>query len=237
VSTITLIESSAFTGHGFRLDKTAGIAYGVAICGRVSANNRDYPDDVRDRDKAIYEGANCFIDHAAGSERKVREWFGALQSTRTRVSDRKTVGDLHYAKNSGFAAEFEERAERFPGSFGLSHVAECETKRINGRESITAIRKVHSVDLVVRPATNSSLFESVGSPPTLPPIPSDGAGFARWLKGEVSPEELKAFLESIRGPRSVPTDGKKFAEVIRNPSPVSTIPNTGKAFAEWLRGR
>ncbi len=152
-------EAAAFSGDGFRLDKEQGVAFGVAICGGVSANGRDYPAEVRDRDKGIYEGVQVYIDHA-DKERKVREWFGTIRNPRTRVSDRKTIGDHHYPKNSQFTAEYEERAEKFPESLGFSHVAVCETKRVNGRESITAMRRAESVDLVARPATNKSLFES-----------------------------------------------------------------------------
>ena len=164
---LTLTEGAAFGGTGFRLDKAAGIAYGVAVCGPTSLNGRDYPDAVRDRDRLVYDGAAVFIDHGAG-ERKVREWFGVLKTPRTRVSDRKTVADFHYPKTGAFTAEFEERAERFPRSFGFSHVAVCDTERVNGRESITAIKKVHSVDLVATPATNAGLFESVRPTGKLP---------------------------------------------------------------------
>jgi hypothetical protein len=161
-TTVTFFEATAFTGvgaDGFRLDTEAGIAHGVAICGAVSANGRDYPDAVRDRDKGIYEGANVFLNHSA-TERGVKEWFGVIRNPRTRVSDRKTIADFHYPKHSQFTAEFEERATKFSGSFGFSHVAVCETKRVNGRESITRMARAESVDLVARPATNKSLYES-----------------------------------------------------------------------------
>lgn len=150
-------------GDGFRLDTAAGIAYGVAVCGPVSANGRDYPDAVRDRDKGVYESAPVYIDHADG-ERRVREWFGELRNPRTRISDRRTIADHHYPKNSAFTAEYEERAKKFPRSLGFSHVAVCQTKRVNGREVIEAIRRVESVDLVARPATNSGIAESFRHP-------------------------------------------------------------------------
>jgi hypothetical protein len=214
---VTLVESSAFTGTGFKLDKAAGIAFGVAVCGRESLNGRDYPDAVRDRDKRVYERAQVCIDHQDG-ERKVREWFGELRNPRTRVSDRKTVGDLHYPKTSAFTAEFEERAEKFPGSFGLSHVAVCTTRRVNGREVIEAIKAVHSVDLVAKAATNTGLFESFRARTAPPPVPTDGAAFAKMLRDEVelSPAELQRFLESIGVRSPAPTvDGKAFAASLR----------------------
>lgn len=154
-----LTFTEAAIGDGFRLDAENGIAYGVAVCGPVSQNGRDYPDSVRDRDKAVYEGSQVYIDHRDG-ERQVREWFGELQNPRTRVSDRRTIADHHYPKNSSFTAEYEERASKFPRSLGFSHVAVCQTKRINGREVIEAISRVHSVDLVAKPATNAGIAES-----------------------------------------------------------------------------
>lgn len=154
---ITFTESQPFQADTV-LDRESGVVKGVAVCGFVSANGRDYPRPVLERDHSKYENAQVYIDHADG-ERKVREWFGTLKNVRLRA-DGKPVADLHYPKTGGFTAEFEERAQRFPGSFGLSHVAVCDTKRINGREVIEAIRRVESVDLVARPATNKSLFES-----------------------------------------------------------------------------
>lgn len=253
---IVIVESAAFTGRDYRLDKAANIAFGVSVCGRESLNNRDYPDAVRDRDKGIYERSQVFIDHSSG-ERKVKEWFGELRNVRTRVSDRKTIADHHYPRTSGFTAEYEERAEKFPRSLGFSHVAVCDVKRVAGRESITAIKAVHSVDLVARPATNVGLFESATQP--TPPlsipttgkefaerywhhspsgIPVDGAAFARRVKGELSTEELQAFLESIGVRPNLPADGKAFVERLKWPASGSTIPTDGKAFAEWLkRGR
>jgi hypothetical protein len=162
--TVKLTESRPI-GDGFKLDKEAGIAYGVAVCGGVSLNGRDYPDDVRDRDKAVYEGVDCFIDHADGnSNRRVREWFGKIKNPRTRLGDRKTIGDLHYPTKSNFTEEFIERCERFPNSFALSHVASCKSKRVNGRDKIESISKVHSVDLVIGAATNNGICESITNP-------------------------------------------------------------------------
>ena len=197
-SHVKFIESTAFVGEGYRLDAAEGVAYGVAVCGKVSANNRDYPDDVRDRDKALYDGVQVYIDHQDG-ERKVREWFGEIRNPRTRVSDRKTIGDHHYPKNSQFTAEYEERAEKFPGSLGFSHVAVCETKRVNGRESITAIKKVHSVDLVARPATNKSLFESTRETPAMEQDLAEAKSKLAAVEAKLSESEknLSAACEQI----------------------------------------
>lgn len=160
--TVKFAERAPFSGAGFRLDKENGVAVGVAVCGFVSANGRDYPKAVLARDHKVYEGANVFCDHKDG-ERSVHEWFGTLKNVRLR-DDGKPIADLKYSRSHPFAAQFEERAENHPASFGLSHVAVCQTSRVNGREVIEAITRVESVDLVARPATNASLFESERTP-------------------------------------------------------------------------
>lgn len=160
----TFVESAAFAGDGFRLDEEAGIAYGVAICGGVSKNGRDYPAEVRDRDKGIYEGVDVYLNHKEGERDVMREWFGQIRNPRTRLSDKKTIGDHHFPKDHQHTAAYLERVKRFPRSFGFSHVAECSTKRVNGRESITAMKRAESVDLVARPATNVGIYESQENP-------------------------------------------------------------------------
>lgn len=206
-----LTFTEAAIGDGFRLDPEAGIAHGVAVCGPVSLNGRDYPDAVRDRDKAVYEGAAVYIDHADG-ERRVREWFGELRNPRTRISDRRTIADHHYPKNSGFTAEYEERAGKFPRSLGFSHVAVCQTKRVNGREVIEAITRVHSVDIVAKPATNAGIAES--HQPQRPPMrftafaesvaakwPGHRPALVKFLREEMGEMEMDAPPEvEVAGP-------------------------------------
>ena len=152
--------------------------------------------------------AALYIDHTVG-ERKVREWFGEIKNPRTRLSDRKTIGDHHYPKNAGFTAEYEERAEKFPRSLGFSHVAVCQTKRVNGRESITAMSRAESVDLVARPATNKSLHES-----------TQGAGAMDELKEltdklEKATAEAKALAEQVSSLTTENTALKSEAKTLR----------------------
>lgn len=141
---------------------TPGVAKGVVICGLTSRNGRDYPADVLRTGAAKYEGVQVYIDHldGKGKSRGVREWFGELRNVRSRP-DGRPEADLHFAVEHAFAAEFANRAANFPKSLGLSHVAVCQTKRVNGRERVESIQTVESVDLVASPATNASLFESV----------------------------------------------------------------------------
>lgn len=259
---IRVTEDRVF-GTGFRLDKANGIAHGMAVCGFVSQNGRDYPKEVLARDKGVYEGSQVYIDHME-RERKVREWFGELRNVRIRSSDGKPVADLHYPKTGAFTAEFEERAEKFPGSFGLSHVAVCKTRRTNGRDVIEAIQRVDSVDLVARPATNRGLFESTRrrvlqeiEDATDTMTPRDGTAIAVLLDRvckladdfETGTITIDAFHEQvnklIKGYRKVvtampanesriPTDGKAFARSLTGAKPGS-IPTDGKKFAESLR--
>ena len=202
--TITAYESAV--GEGFRLEPSdgtgPGYARGIAVCGRSSLNGRDYPDDVRDRDKAVYENAQVYIDHMVG-ERKVREWFGELQNVRTRVSDRKTIADHHYPKQSNFTLEYEERAEKFPRSLGFSHVAVCEMGRgKGGREVVEGIKRVESVDLVARPATNTGIHESH----RIKPMKLQAYCESIAVKFPATAKKLKALREEFPADPDMPAD-------------------------------
>lgn len=237
-TTIKVTEGAAFSGPDFRLDTAAGIARGVVVCGPVSLNGRDYPDAVRDRDKHVYDRSQVFVDHS-DKERGVREWFGELRNPRTRVSDRRTIADLHYPKHSDFTAQFEERATKFPRSFGFSHVAVCESKRVNGRQVIEAIKRVESVDLVAKPATTAGLYESVLSEAVV--VESvDGAGLAASASREAMGRALDTLVDKLKHRKLTPAEflaeAKKVVEALDVSESVA-IPTDGKAFAEFLAPR
>jgi hypothetical protein len=71
--------------------------------------------------------------------------------------------DLHYLKSHPAAPQLLERIER-GYAIGLSHDAEGPTSK-DGR-LVEDLTHVYSVDLVTRPATNSTLFEEETSPVT-----------------------------------------------------------------------
>jgi regulator of replication initiation timing len=189
-SHVTFVESAPFAGDGFRLDREAGVVRGVAICGFKSRNGRDYPKAVLARDHKKYEGVSVNLNHFDG-ERQVTDYLGRLENVRIRPSDGKPIGDLKYVKNKPFTPEFEERVLEHPNSFGLSHVAVCSTKRVNGREAIESLNEVRSVDLVRDPATNSGIFESF----TERDMADESALAAALAEASALKEQVKALTE------------------------------------------
>ena len=153
--TITAIERAPFAST--RVDREAGHIDGVLICGVQSRNGRDYPTSVLSRDYARYEGAAVNCDHADESTVGRRlGWFSDVKPG----ADGRPRGRLNLLKSHPMSAAVFEAAERNPSLFGMSHVAVCGTKRINGRETVESINKVLSIDLVADPATTKSLYES-----------------------------------------------------------------------------
>jgi hypothetical protein len=161
--TITAIERAPFAST--KVDREAGHIDGVLICGLQSRNGRDYPTSVLSRDFARYEGAAVNCDHADESTVGRRlGWFSDVKPG----ADGRPRGRLNLLKSHPMSAAVFEAAERNPSLFGMSHVAVCGTRRINGRETVESINKVLSIDLVADPATTKSLYESYH--PQRPPM-------------------------------------------------------------------
>lgn len=153
--TITAVERAPFASS--KVNRESGYIDGVLICGVESRNGRDYPAAVLRRDYARYEGAPVNADH--GDESTVGRRLGWFSEVRP-GDDGRPRGRLNILKSHPLAESVFEAAERNPSLFGMSHVAVCGTKRVNGRETVESINKVLSIDLVADPATTKSLYES-----------------------------------------------------------------------------
>lgn len=141
---------------GGRVNREAGTIGDVLICGFESANGRDYPVAVFQRDYRKYEGKAVNIDH--GKDETVERRFGWFSDVRVDESG-KPRGTLNCLKTHPLFNRVMEAAERNPAMFGFSHVADCTTRYEGGREIIESINEVVSIDLVANPATTKSLFE------------------------------------------------------------------------------
>jgi len=162
-----LLHEITFTPHEHhpRIHSEQGVIEGVRVLGRESKNGRTYSDKALREAASFYEGVEVNIDHpgnkrrsSATMERGLAEGFGELRNISTR--DDGVYADLHYLKSHPMAPQIVERAERFPTKVGLSHNAEGDVRTKGGRTVVEGIRRVISVDVVSRPATNESLFES-----------------------------------------------------------------------------
>ncbi len=157
--TIKVTENTVAQKAPDKIDREAGIIYGVKVCGNRSKNGREYPAKVLEAAIPVYEGVAVYVDHGLmpGDERPLDAHFGSLRNVR--VQEGELFADLHYVKNHTAAEAVLERAERFANNFGLSHDAEIESVMESGVQKVTKIVEVASVDLVTRPATNKGIFE------------------------------------------------------------------------------
>lgn len=150
-----------------RVDRDNAVIPRVKILGTESRNKRVYPQEVMRAALPQYEGASVCIDHPAPDQiRKVRptlaQW-GWLENCTAEPDG--VYGDLHYYKNHPSTDALLEIAERRPDKFGLSHNAECEWRQEGDKQVVESVLLVRSVDLVQRPATTSSLYESENEAP------------------------------------------------------------------------
>lgn len=165
--------SEQFFTEGFtedRIDEAAGVIKRVRILGKESKNGRTYSKAAMQSGRGLYEGAEVNIDHARDepTSRDFAEGFGEIRAVtyQEKGDDYWLEGDLHYLKSHPMAPRVVERARRFPEKVGLSHVIDGTSNRVNGKTNVESIDSVISVDVVTRPATNKSFFESEDEMPT-----------------------------------------------------------------------
>lgn len=150
----------ASTGASHKVNRDDGIIESVKVLGFQSRNGYRYSEKaVRDA-APMYEGTAVYIDHWRDStDRPTRDHFGQLKSVRF-VESKGLFADLHYLTSHPESAVIVERAEKMPDKFGLSHDADGSRSNDLQDPVIESINRVYSVDVVARPATNESLFES-----------------------------------------------------------------------------
>ena len=144
------------------VDRDAGIIAGVKICGTNSKHGYEYSRKALEEAAQQYSQVKVYFDHPPrdnpSQKRKFSEWFGKFENVT--VKEDGAYGDLHYLKSHPEANKVCEAAERMP-NFGFSHVADVFTGgKPGGKVVVESVGKVRSVDLVLNPATNTTLFES-----------------------------------------------------------------------------
>jgi hypothetical protein len=138
-----------------RIDRNAGMLYGVRVMGIKSAHGYDYSLDAQRAACPRYEQMPVGLDHNYnGGPMTVEAAWGTLCNPR--VDDRGTVADLRYLKTHVRTEQVLEDAERDVGLFSLSAVTTRVVEHPKGTvKSFSPLR----VDLVVRGATTKKLFE------------------------------------------------------------------------------
>jgi hypothetical protein len=158
----TIVKESE---QGFdRIDRDAGVIYGVKVLGLVSKNGRRYQESAVRKAASMYEGAVVNIDHDVQDgetfkDRPIGDRWGVLRNVVFREG--ALYADLHYIKAHPMTPQLVEAAERFSDTFGLSHDASGDERVIDGERQVVEIYRVNSVDVVSKPATNDGLFESL----------------------------------------------------------------------------
>lgn len=157
-----LVERVTSTGR-HRVDRERGVIYGVRIIGRESKNGRIYTESALRKAVGLYEGCKVCIDHTmrhdANTDRSMKDFLGTLRNVEYRAG--AVYADLHLLTSHTMAGLVLEAAEKMPTAFGLSHHAEGKVVRKNGKAVVEDVEKVFSVDVVMDPATNRGLFESM----------------------------------------------------------------------------
>lgn len=163
-----LLEEVAYATQS-QVDRGNQIIQAVRVLGSLSRNRRRYSEQAMRNSASLFEGKSVCIDHPdksrADSSRSFLDAVGWLSNVRF---ERGAVyADLNLLESHPATATILERAEKNPKGFGLSINARGNQSRINGEQVVTKISEVASVDIVLDPATNISLFESLNRPLTV----------------------------------------------------------------------
>lgn len=170
--TSNLLEESILfedaQGKALRVDREAGIVYGVKILGIESRYTngkvrRRYSRAALESAAKMYNGMGANTNHpdrkTPEASRAVQEKFAWFEDTEVRSDG--TYGNVHCLLKHEFTPVFLEAAERNPRMFGFSHNAYGpEEKGRDGIPVVVDIEQVNSIDCVERPATTRGLFES-----------------------------------------------------------------------------
>lgn len=159
--------SESYTQPKLRVDREKGVIYGVKALGIESKNGRTYSEAARQDQAKLIEGMAVAFGHDRddpGRERGFGEQPAVIRNVT--VESDGNFGDLHVFKSHPSAELLMDRAEQAPETFGLSHVAECELSGGDkpGFTIVENISKIHTLDIVTRPATTDGLFESIDEP-------------------------------------------------------------------------
>lgn len=154
-----------------RVDRAAGVIYGVKVVGLSSPNTHGvrgaegttYTSEALSRALPLYEGIKVNVDHPPrgkpGMERSARDRFAWLEDAH--LAEGGIFADLHFLDPTDpLAVKMMNAAEENPSCYALSHNAVGRGEVRGGRYVVVEIPEVHSVDIVADGGTNRSLFES-----------------------------------------------------------------------------
>lgn len=164
----TVFESGSIGVVSTNIDESAHVIKHAKILGKTSINNRDYGPAINPKSLTAYEGAPVFAGHVAKPGQSRNGSYGDRIGTirNPSIESDGLYGNIHYNPEHPLAKSLVWEAKNEPKNLGLSHHADLAYSDRN-QSIVESIEKVHSVDLVNRPATTNGLFESENPVKTL----------------------------------------------------------------------
>lgn len=159
--TVNLLEDT-YQPLASKVSAAGPVIKGVKVLGMQSRNGREYPLPVMQKAKDLYEGVVVNIDHPKPQQemRDFCERFGRIQNVR--MGRDGLYADMVYNPAHPYAKAFDWWVKHDPKAVGLSHNATARIQRNReGKDEVTEILSVESVDLVADPATTKGLLESL----------------------------------------------------------------------------
>ncbi len=159
--TVNLLEDT-YQPLAAKVSAAGPVIKGVKVLGMQSRNGREYPLPVMQKAKDLYEGVVVNIDHPKPQQemRDFCERFGRIQNVR--MGRDGLYADMVYNPAHPYAKAFDWWVKHDPTAVGLSHNATARIQRNReGKDEVTEILSVESVDLVADPATTKGLLESL----------------------------------------------------------------------------
>lgn len=162
---LTIREATAagLTPHS-RWDAAGGVVYGVKLLGKQSLNGRRYAESAIREAFGQVERTPSYIDHPPGerNERSVTERFGRFAGPYYDADGTLCAREFRFNPRHDFARDFLWLLENAPADVGFSiNATATGSVGSDGTACVTGFRKIHSFDVVDRPATTGGMFASV----------------------------------------------------------------------------
>jgi len=201
-----------------KVDVENGVIDGVSLLGLKSKNDREYePAVVKEAvQRGLFSGVQVYVDHQeSADDGGVREFRELVGVTGTSTFDGTLVrAPLHVVTSDPAGAKLLEMASRpeLAASIGMSQDAEGRIVEREGQpDLVTELTSVTSVDVVTRPATTKSLFESHKE--AQPMKLREMAGKTCSIKSADSDPDKKAVV--TRGPMvEVEVEGEDYPRMV-----------------------
>jgi hypothetical protein len=126
-----LYETAHTATNDVRIDRDAGVIFGVKIIGCDSRNGRHYPNDTLRQAIPLYENSKVNLDHPDGDPRKSRSYharFGMIRNVHLRENE-GLYADFWFNPRHTIAEQLLWDAEHAPDNVGFSHNVEAVVKR------------------------------------------------------------------------------------------------------------